>query len=191
MNKPPNPPGDMPSGKDAFKLIINVILIAIGALSVFWALVMRKFGTVGTRAYWFDLLTGYVLVIIMSHGLYPDAVLFRGLWVGLPLLYIAHLGATASAEKHVHRHCLGSPRFLKGKKGEVLEIVIACLAAGAFQAAGYEVFGLYVLLSATALYIVEILVMARDGQRVKQMEDAMWEQEYTMANFQRHNKGRM
>ena len=50
-NKPPPfQQAEVPSGKDAFKLIANIVLIAVGGLSVFWTLAVRKFGTIGTRA---------------------------------------------------------------------------------------------------------------------------------------------
>ena len=173
-------------------LIANIFLIGLGGLSVFWTLIVRKFGTIGTRALWFDLICGYVLVIILAHGLYPDALLFRGVWIVMPLLYVTHLMATLGASGHVHRHCVGKPRFLGGgRKGEAIETVIGWAVFLVFYCTGYEIFAWFLLASILATVIRDVMIAFRDRQRSAQMQDAMWAQNYMMDNFVKHNKGRI
>lgn len=193
-NKPPPfQQADIPSAKDAFQVISGGFLVAVYTLGVFWALLVRKFGSIGTRAYWFDMCCGYLLIIALAQNpWYPDRYAFQLLWGLLPLLYVVHLLATMASSTHVHTQCVGRSRF-PGNDGnaKVLEFVTGLLIGGGFYIYGMVPFGLFIMASATASTVRDALIAERDRQRALKMSDAMWEQQYMMDNFTKHNKGRI
>ena len=60
-------------GKQLFQFFCALILWAIYFTGAFWALLVKKPATVGTRAYWIDASGGFALILALSqNSWYPD-----------------------------------------------------------------------------------------------------------------------
>lgn len=183
--KPPeNQP--MPDGKQVFRTAITLLHYAIGALSVFWSLVIRKPGSVGTRVHWVDVPIAMVgLSIVRFSPYYLDAWMFALTMNLLPMLYVYHLITTFCQRRHVHTMCVGEPFFRGGEKWECLAGLVT---AAALYWSGIRSYGMFVAASALAVVIRDWVISERDRQKTVQLDDALWEQEYMIGNLKKYGR---
>ena len=182
------PGGQEPFGdaKSLFQFLSGLFLIAVHVLGVFWAMLSKLPGTVGTREYWFDMLCGVTLLTALSqNSWYPDRYLFQGSIVLLIVLYFRHLFTTLYGKKHVHTKCIGTSRFGTGDDGKLWEAVVGVATGISICLAGCQPYGLFVIASAVANTIKVAMVDERDRHRSVQMADAMAEQEYMMEHYEK------
>ncbi len=187
------PPEQQPSpnAKQAFSFLAGILMIAVYTLGVFWAMLVKKPGTVGTRAYSFDLLCGITLLTALSqNSWYPDKYLFVGSLILLPVMYIRHIGATLKQPDHVHTKCIGGSRFGNSDKAKALEFFFGIGAGLIVAATGCMPFGLFIMASSTANMVRQAMLDERDRQRSVQMADAMAEQKYMMEHFEKYQRER-
>lgn len=161
-------------------------ITAVATLSCFWSMLMRKPGTVGTRAYALEMVLSSLLLIALSHSPYPQErdvfYVFLGvMYVG----YISHLGKTNKSEKHVHSYCVGSYRY--SKKGAI-ELCIGVAVGTALYYLGFQYAGGFVGVSALACTVRDALIEERDKIRSRQIADAIIDQEYMMHNYERFKR---
>ena len=191
--KPPHDTGDgMPDGKELFGFVTGICYIAIDTLGAFWMLMMRRGGTIGSRATWFGVGCGNLLLLAL-RGAYPYTPcyeLFTGAMVVMTLLFFYHLIRTVSSKEHVHTQCIGTPMF-KGSSGEIGELAGGIFLALiiAFGSPDAQPFAIWLAASAIALAIRGWMIDERDRLRATAMEDAIWEQNYMQRNYERFKKG--
>ena len=153
-----------------------------------WLLLVRNFGSVGTRATWLEYsLTSVVLIALAHQFPPPNYYLFMGTLVVMPVFFFGHIFATLNTKEHVHTHCLGTPR-LGSEPREFFVGAAIGLAIVLFWPIAAP-FGWYVFTCASALAIRGMMLEERDRQRSVQMDDALWEQEYMMRNYEKFKKG--
>lgn len=184
-----SPPDDIrpPDGTALFQALAGLALYAINFVGVFWALLVKKPGTVGSRAYTTDFFGGFLLIVALSNNdWYPDKYLFFAAMVLMALKLVQHRYATSKRKEHVHTRCIGQSRFPgKGHTPLAWEVIVGGLVAIICFLVGLIPFGTYIGLSAICASLNEGLIEERDRQRAIQMADAMLEQEYAMENFRR------
>lgn len=190
MQQPPDP-YQHPKITDIFQNIVWLFMLAVYFAGVFWALLVKKPGTVGTRAYMLDMSGGFVLLLALSQGTrHGDKLLFTSSLVLLALMYLWHLHCTLRSKVHVHTKCVGHSRFPgDGQKPAWLEICSGVVVAIAFGVCGFQPFGTFIFISACANFARDAMIQERDRQRSVQMEDAMWEQQYMMRNYNAWKRG--
>ncbi len=179
---------DMPDGKQIFGFVVSLFYLALMTLNTPWLLLMRKRGTVGTRATWFDFgCTNLLLLACRQFFPYSPCVeLFTGTMLLMLPLFLLHFRAAWISPQHVHTQSIGRPWV----GSELLEFVIGA-AIGLtiiWRWPSAEPFGYFVLASAGALAIRSMMIEERDRMRSVQIEDALWEQEQMLANYERHRK---
>ena len=190
MQQPPQP-YEHPKATDILQSLSWVFLMAVYATGVFWALLVKKLGTVGTRAYFLDFSGGFLLLLALSQNPWPyDQFFFVSSLILLVIMLLWHMQATLNSPVHVHTKCIGHSRFLgKGKRPETMELVTGLLVAGLFVLFGLVPYGFFIFASASANFIRDGMIQERDRLRSVQMADAMWEQEYMMNNFDQWKRG--
>lgn len=187
--QPPDGQSPLGDAKDMFQFISGVFLIAVHVLAAFWAMVAKQPGTVGTRAYWFDVGCANTLLLALSQNWwYPDRFLFQAAIPFLTVLYFWHLLSTAHRDEHVHTRCIGSSRFGSGDDGKFKEALMGLVTGGAICLTGCVYFGGFVAASATANTIRIMMVDERDRQRAVQMADAFAEQEFMAHQYERFQR---
>lgn len=190
------PEGQTPLGdaKGMFQFVSAVLMMAVHIVAAFWAMVAKKPGTVGTRAYWFDVGCANTLLLALSQNWwYPDRFLFQAAIPLLTGLYVWHLIATLRRNEHVHTRCVGSSRFGSGDDGKFKEALAGLATGGCICLTGCLYFGAFVAASAIANAMRILMVDERDRQRSVQMADAFAEQEFMMhqyEQFQREKAGK-
>lgn len=183
-----SPPSDgqMPDGKQAMGAIGGIFLLVVMVMSNPWLMLVRKFGTVGTRATWIECGLSMIVLMALSQSVEPLRSLFVGTLFLMPILFFAHIICTSSKKQHVHTLCLGTPRF----GSEFLEFLLGA-ATGLSIVFGWPEaapFGWYIFACAAALGIRGMMLEERDRQRSVQMDDALWEQDYMMRNYEKFKK---
>jgi len=169
---------------NVFSTGIAVVYLAIMAFSAPWALMSKKFGTVGTRAYWFDVMCSITVLCFLRMNGHPDADLFTATLLLLPCLWLLHFYATVSRKEHVHRQCIGTPRF-----GDTGAFALGCTIACGFIYLECYAFAIYLIASVLATLFRSTWVEERDHQRTLAMKDALWEQKQMMALYEKYSKG--
>lgn len=187
--KPPTDgQNDMPDGKQVFGFVTAIFHLTLMTLNTPWLLLMRKGGTVGTRATWFDYgCTNLLLLACRQFFPYSPCVeLFTATLMLMPFLFLYHIIASLRQKHHVHTKSIGAPAV----KSELLEFLvgagIGCAIIWKWPAA--EPYGFFILCSASALAIRSMMIEERDRLRSVQMEDALWEQDYMIRNYERFRK---
>ena len=188
--KPPEilPP---PDAKQAFNFFSGIFIFVIFTMSAFWALLVKKPGTIGRIAYLTDSGFSFVVILALSqNGWYPDKYIFTACLVVLPILYCFHLVTSAKSEKHVHSRCIGASRFGRGDKGPFLEFVFGLCLGVVCILAGCAPFGFFLMICSTASTIRFGMIEERDRQRSIQMADAIAEQEIMMEQYEKYMRQR-
>ena len=175
-----NPPPDQfePwTGQDLFQFTAGIFLYFIHFVGVFWALIVRKPGTTGSRAYVPDALGGFVLLLALSqNGWEPDRYLFTACLIAFPILFFWHWNRAVNSPKHIHTQCIGASRFRgEGDNPYLLEWVSGLVPGLLFVAAGMAPFGFFIAASASCVFIRQGMIKERDRLRAVQMADAMLE----------------
>ena len=181
-----------PKATDMLQSLSWIFLMAVYAAGVFWALIVKKPGTVGTRAYLLDFSGGFFLILALSQNSWPHSqTLFQCSLIFLVVIFLWHIYCTMKNPIHVHAKCVGQSRFPgKGKQPEGWELFTGVFLGTVVAAVGLVPFGLFIFVSACANGTRDAMIQERDRLRSVQMGDAMWEQEYTMNNFEKWKRGR-
>jgi hypothetical protein len=176
---------------DMFQWALWMFLIAVYSLGVFWALIVKKPGTVGTRAYWMDFGGGFLLILALSRNSWPyHPLMFQASLVLLVVMFFWHFHCTMRSKTHVHTKCVGHSRFPgRGNMPHTLELLTGLALGAAIAIGGFVPYGLFIGFSALANSTRDGLIQERDRLRSVQMADAMWEQEYMMNNFNNWKRG--
>lgn len=194
MNQPPDN-YQQPKATDMLQSLSWVFLLAVYTLGVFWAMIVKKPGTVGVRAYALDMGCGFLLLLALSQNPWPlDQYFFVGSLILMCVLYLWHLSCTmrnhGMGGAHVHTKCIGASRFRgEGKWPETYEVFSGILIGGVFAFCGLQPFGFFIFASACANGLRDAMIDERDRLRAVQMGDAMWESEYYMNNFNKWQRG--
>ena len=180
-------PESPPDVKEMFGFVSGVFYLAMMTLGCFWALVMRKPGTLGTRAYWFDYGCANLLLLALRQFFpyTPLFELFTVTMIAMVVLFFFHLVCTLTNRKHVHTKNVGTSRF-----GTAFELLVGGGVGAAFATLvpGAAPYGIYIVCSAIALFINSVMIDERDRQRAVQMQDALWEQDYAMKMYEKMKK---
>ncbi|MEO9749898.1 MAG: hypothetical protein ABJM39_11705 [Porticoccus sp.] len=175
------------SGKDVAEFVTGVFHLAVSILGVFWALCIKKRGTVGTRVYMVD--TGLCWLGLLAMTGQPGDWMFHLALVVLPLLWLYHLVATWSRKEHVHTMCIGSSPFpFEASTNQSIETFLG-IGLGVLIATTLDFyFGCFLALSAFAGIVRAWMIDERDRRRAVQMNDALAEQEYMMRTMEKYSK---
>jgi len=189
--RPPDDNTTLGDAKQTFQFISGIFMIAVHVTGAFWAMIAKKPGSVGTRAYWFDVLSCNTLLLALSHNWwYPDRLAFQGAIAVNTGLWLWHLWATINQEEHVHTHCIGASRFGAGDNGKFREAMIGLISGLCIVLIGFQYFGFFIVASAGANAIRIMMVDERDRQRSVQIADAIAEQEYMMNQYEKFKRER-
>jgi len=178
-------------GKDAFQAIAGLLFLVLNVTGVFWALLVKKPGTAGTRAYLLDAAGGFVLLLALSQNhWFPDCYAFQLALMLMSIRFLWHFFASLNSKTHIHTRCIGVSRFPgKGHTKLAWELLVGMGVGFGFILLGMEPFGLFILASAACASFKEGLIEQRDTWRSIQIADAMSEQEYAMQNYERWKRG--
>ena len=184
-HKPPQDDFELMQSKEAFQFIGTVAVFTLTVLSTFWSQLARKPGTIGTRYYARGVLWTFVgFVAMLGTPSQIDKLLFQGAIVVLAVAYIWQLQATKRMPHHVHTHAIGQWRF-----DIMIELMIAvAIMFVLWNYAGSRLFAPFLAISALSCLIHDGIIEERDKLRATQMADAIAEQEYMMANYERYKR---
>ncbi|MEM9411466.1 MAG: hypothetical protein AAGA30_10150 [Planctomycetota bacterium] len=184
LNQPPKET-QIGDGRMLFQFISGLILWAIHFTGAFWALIVKKPTTVGTRAYWIDASGNFVMLIALSqNSWYPDKYLFLFSALILCLLFWWHFFSTLRAPGHIHTQCIGGSRFGgSGHTPQMIELMLGFFVGIFFCLFEMVPYGFFIIASAFASSFKEGIIQTRDDFRSVQMADALAEQEYLMNNY--------
>lgn len=165
----------------ALGLMTGIFLYACRFVGCFWALVVKKPGTVGVRAYLLDFFCSVPMFLaFIQNDWYPDKYFFLFAFGFHILFYLNHLVKSAYSQEPIHSHCLGNTRL-----GRTWDLLLgAALGLGVALIAPF--FGAFVMASAVGHGIFLTAIEERDRQRVVKMTDAMLEHEYMMTQFEKY-----
>lgn len=186
---PPHDTMQPASAKEMFQFLTGIFHIIVYGFGAWWAMLTKKLRTVGTRAYWLDVALCWCPMAMCANqpALMPlERHLFLGGWILMFVLFWVHLIASYASPNHVHTKCVGQSRL-----GDGWDVVIGLAIGGACYAAGLQFVGGFIAISATCNWIRDQMILERDRQRAVQMDDAMYEQQYTLGNYNEHGKGRL
>ena len=186
---------EAPKITDMLQSLSWIFLMAVYSLGVFWALLVKKPGTVGTRAYLLDFCGGFFLLLALSQNSWPyDQVFFVGSLILLVIMLLWHMQSTVQKQEHVHTKCIGHSRFRgEGSRPETLELLTGFGVAAAFAVCGLFPYAFFIIASASANFLRDALIEERDRLKATQWADAEWEMQYHQNNYEnwkrRNNRG--
>ena len=181
-----------PDAKQTFN-IIGVCLIQIMCIvATFWALIVKKPGTAGTRHYWQEAGWSFILLLALSqNSWYPDQYFFVASIFILSFNFWWHYLASAkhvrNGTRRIHTQYIGDSRF-KGKEKwwrQFQEAATGLLVAMVFVLIGAYPYAFFLIATTLCCANKEMAIEERDRLRSIQIDDAMMEQEYIMDNYER------
>ncbi|MCC7336539.1 MAG: hypothetical protein IT422_15725 [Pirellulaceae bacterium] len=174
-----------PGAKEAFNFFAFILIFACRVVGVFWAIISKKFGSVGTRVYALDVLWAIPLLLALRvNDWYPDKYAFETMFIVLVAGFMLHLAATLKQKQHIHTKYVGDTRG-----GGLGEFVVWAALTGGFLAAGMVPTACFITTSMVCHHLFLTAIQERDRQRAVMIADSMAEQRYMMENFERYNPG--
>lgn len=189
-DKPPAHDTIQPASfKQTFQFVTGLLHMLVYGFGAWWAMLTKRPKTVGTRAYWLDVALCWIPMAMcaQSPGLPQlERQLFLGGWILMFLLYWVHLIASYASPNHVHTKCVGQSRL-----GDRWDFFIGFVLGMGLYALELRFVGGFIVISSTCNWLRDQMILERDRQRAVQMDDAMFEQQYMLGNYNQQGKGRM